>query len=150
MLRLLTDMPVIISDDESSTHVVFCTRQPITLSSQLTDANNDATPKLSIHQSKPQPLLPATLHSHSVSKPTPISNKRGTNEALSVLSDGTDREIEEGAPQQSMYITSFCIMCLQTSLTGKHLCRAGNVGILGLTGNFLVFFLMNHSLICSP
>ncbi|KAG0704315.1 hypothetical protein DFH29DRAFT_997826 [Suillus ampliporus] len=56
-----------------------------------------------------------------------VRNKRGTNEALSVLSDGINDEIEEAAPQKS-----------------KHLRHAGDVDILNLTDNDAVSTVPSH------
>ncbi|KAG0692568.1 hypothetical protein DFH29DRAFT_882291 [Suillus ampliporus] len=99
-------MPTVVSDNESSAHVISCPCRPITLSSWLTDSNNDTTLELSIHKPPPSILLPP----RAILKPTQGSNKWSAKEALSVLSDGMDDEIEEIGPQK-----------------GKHLCHVDDV-----------------------
>ncbi|KAG2154308.1 uncharacterized protein EDB93DRAFT_1248505 [Suillus bovinus] len=77
-------MSIVVSDDESmSGHVVSQPRQNVTLSSRLTDANNDATPELSAHRNKPP--VPAI----SAQKPVPTGSKRGAKDVvLDVVSVG--------------------------------------------------------------
>jgi len=83
-------MPTVVSDDEAPAHVVSRPRRPVTLSSRLTDVNNDATPELSIHRNKPVPV-PQTL----------TSSKRCTDEVFSLLSDDADGEGNEEEPRKS-------------------------------------------------
>ncbi|KAG1836266.1 hypothetical protein DFJ58DRAFT_847033 [Suillus subalutaceus] len=58
-------MPIVVSDNESTSgHVVSRPQRTVTLSSRLTDANNDVTSELSAHRNKPP--MPA------ISTPTPV------------------------------------------------------------------------------
>ncbi|KAG1735571.1 uncharacterized protein EDB91DRAFT_1083659 [Suillus paluster] len=70
-------MSIIISDDESmSAHVVSQPQQTVTLSSRLTNANNDVTPELSAHRNKPP--MPAI----STPVPVPTSSKQGAEDVV--------------------------------------------------------------------
>ncbi|KAG1850901.1 hypothetical protein F4604DRAFT_1934257 [Suillus subluteus] len=87
-------MPIVVSDDESTSgHVVSRPRRTVTLSSRLTDANNDATPELSAHRNKPP--VPAI----SAPKPVPTSSKRGAKDVADEI--GSDEGAMENGPHTS-------------------------------------------------
>ncbi|KAG1756120.1 hypothetical protein EDB19DRAFT_1823527 [Suillus lakei] len=88
-------MPIVVSDDESTSgHVVSWPRQTVTLSSRLTDANNDATPELSAHRNKPP--VPAI----SALKPVvPTSSKQGAKDAVD--ESASDEGAMENGPHTS-------------------------------------------------
>ncbi|KAG1863440.1 hypothetical protein C8R48DRAFT_773484 [Suillus tomentosus] len=90
-------MPVVVSDDESaSAHIVSRPRRTVTLSSRLTDANNDATPELSIHRNKPPP--PAITQ-----KSAQLSSKRAADFIGSLSADecAPDEGVMEDGPHES-------------------------------------------------
>ena len=94
-------MPLIVeSDTESPVGVAISRpRRPITLSSRLTDANNDATQELSIHRSA------ATANASGVQKSAQVNNKRGADDAISLssaLDDGIDKA-RAARPLKGMY-----------------------------------------------
>lgn len=102
-------MSIVVSDDESTSgHVVSRPRRNVTLSSRLTDANNDATPELSAHRNKPP--VPAI----SAQKPVPTGSKRGAKDV--VLDESTSDEegatSMENGPHTSKF---FCTSHLRTT-----------------------------------
>jgi hypothetical protein len=104
-------MPLtVVSDNETlSAHVHSRPRRPVTLSSWLTDTNNDATPELTIHRREPQLGQPAVaLQNCTAATPvqTGTGSKRRTEEVLSLLSDDTDAEdhVEKGPRKSECYL----------------------------------------------
>jgi hypothetical protein len=114
-------MPVVVSDDEStSAHIVSRPRRNVTLSSRLTDVNNDATPELSIHRNKPPP--PAITQ-----KPAQLSSKRAADYVGSLSADecAPDEGAMEDRPHESKHSCFFHLMLITViKLEGKRLRRA--------------------------
>jgi hypothetical protein len=97
-------MPLTVESDKESPVGVAISRprRPITLSSRLTDANNDATQELSIHRSAP------TANALEVQKSAQVNNKRGADDAISLSSasdDGIDKA-RAARPLKGMYFAS--------------------------------------------
>ncbi|KAG1720187.1 uncharacterized protein EDB91DRAFT_1257104 [Suillus paluster] len=93
-------MPVVVSDDKfTSVHIVSRLRRTVTLSSQLTDANNNATPEISIHRNKPPP-------SAITQKPAQLISKRAADDVGSLSADecAPDEGAMEDGPHESKHL----------------------------------------------
>jgi hypothetical protein len=100
-------MPLTVESDKESPVGVTVSRprRPITLSSRLTDANNDATQELSIHRTDSRPQYPPTPNTSGVPKSAHVGKKRGADDTIS-LSSVSDEELDEARasrPFKGMY-----------------------------------------------